>query len=105
MKTDYDGLDDGLLLALIEAQEELGDDERLGGAEPTSKMIERAAVNLRARLGREDGDALLALAHSLHAAVDMDQDERLSFHSPTTSGGCPCQSNAVPKAPWRCRRP
>jgi hypothetical protein len=30
VKTDYDGLDDGLLLALIEAQEQLSDDERLG---------------------------------------------------------------------------
>jgi lipopolysaccharide/colanic/teichoic acid biosynthesis glycosyltransferase len=83
MKTDYDGLDDGLLLALIEAQERLNDDERLGHAEPTSQMIEQAAVNLRARLNREDGDALLALSHSLKAAVDMGQDERLSFHSPT----------------------
>ena len=83
MKTDYDGLDDGLLLALIEAQEQLSDDERLGHAEPTSQMIEQAAANLRARLDREDGDALLALTHSLHAAVDMGRDERLSFHSPT----------------------
>jgi hypothetical protein len=55
VKTDYDGLDDGLLLALIEAQEGLSDDERLGHAEPTSQMIEQAAVNLRARLDREDG--------------------------------------------------
>jgi lipopolysaccharide/colanic/teichoic acid biosynthesis glycosyltransferase len=85
MKTDYDGLDDGLLLALIEAQEGLSDDERLGHAEPTSQMIEQAAVNLRARLDREDGDALLALTHSLKAAVDMGRDERLSFHSPTSA--------------------
>ena len=85
MTTDYDSLADGFLLALIEAQERLGDDERLGHLEPTAKMIEQAVANLRARLAREERDALLVLSHAVAAASEMGEDDRLSFYSPTAA--------------------
>ena len=85
MTGDYGALDDTFLLALIEAQEELDDDDRLGHVDPPPHMTREVLQKLRARLAREEQDAVLALSQSLNAATDMDEDERLCFHAPTTA--------------------
>jgi lipopolysaccharide/colanic/teichoic acid biosynthesis glycosyltransferase len=85
MATDYNALDSAFLLALIEAQEELDDDGRLGHVDPLPYMTREVMRNLRGRLVREEQDALLALSHTLDAATEMDEDERLCFHAPSAS--------------------
>ncbi len=85
MAADYGALDSAFLLALIEAQEELDDDDRLGNVDPPPSMTREAVRNLRARMAREEQDAVLALSHTIDAATDLDEDERLCFHAPSAA--------------------
>jgi lipopolysaccharide/colanic/teichoic acid biosynthesis glycosyltransferase len=85
MPADDNALDSAFLLALIEAQEDLDDDDRLGHVDPPPSMTLKVMQHLRDRLAREEQVAVLTLSHTLDAATDMHDDEQLSFYAPSAA--------------------